>query len=127
LVQQKIKFAVRSGGRAPHAGAASIEGGVLFDMARFNQVECGFSAGVVIVGSSLRLGEVYPRLDQYQVTVVGGRAPHVCVDGLKLGHELLNPPPALGFWYYFLHVLRRSLLADRPFMVGWQSMWCITR
>jgi FAD/FMN-containing dehydrogenase len=90
LVEANARFAVRSGGHSPHANTGNIDGGVLIDMSMFDQLEYSAEAKTVTVGTGLRWGEVYPKLDLYNVTVVGGRVPHVGVGGLILGGRFLN-------------------------------------
>ncbi|KAI0598823.1 putative FAD-binding oxidoreductase [Biscogniauxia sp. FL1348] len=88
LVAEDVHFAVRSGGHSPAPLGANINDGVLVDMSKFNAVEYDVSRNVAVVGSGLRWGEVYRQLDQYNVTVVGGRILDVGVGGLALGSGL---------------------------------------
>ena len=85
LQQNKIKFAIRSGGHLPSPDAANIDDGVLIDLGGFDKVEYNSERGVATIGSGLRWGEVYTQLDQFNVTVVGGRVLDVGVGGLILG------------------------------------------
>ncbi|KAI0852738.1 putative FAD-binding oxidoreductase [Daldinia vernicosa] len=73
LVQSKVKFAIRSGGHSPDPQAANIDGGILIDLSGFNTVDYDASTNTVIVGSGLTWGDLYAQLDQFNVTVVGGR------------------------------------------------------
>ncbi|TGJ87169.1 hypothetical protein E0Z10_g1588 [Xylaria hypoxylon] len=88
LSQSGVHFAIRSGGHSPAPLGANINDGVLFDMSGFNSVEYDAQLGVAIVGTGMRWGEVYRHLDQYNVTVVGGRIVEVGVGGLTLGSGL---------------------------------------
>ncbi|KAI1390546.1 putative FAD-binding oxidoreductase [Hypoxylon trugodes] len=88
VVDWGVEFAVRSGGHSVVPGAANINGGVLIDLANFNTVEYNADQQVAVVGSGLRWKEVYTSLDQYNVTVVGGRVLDVGVGGLTLGGGL---------------------------------------
>lgn len=66
-------------------GFANTNGGVLIDMSRFNDVKYIAEDNVAVIGTGLRWGEVYPELDQYNVTVVGARVLGVGVGGFMLG------------------------------------------
>jgi FAD/FMN-containing dehydrogenase len=85
LVVNHVQFAIRSGGHSPNPGFANINNGVLIDMSLFNQVHYDASHNVALVGSGLTWGTVYTTLEQYNVTVVGGRVLDVGVGGLMLG------------------------------------------
>lgn len=68
---------------------ANINNGVLFDMSGFNSVEYYAHRRVAVVGTGSRWSDVYHYLDQYDVTVVGGRILEVGVGGLTLGSGCL--------------------------------------
>lgn len=87
LAAARTSFAIRSGGHSPHLGASNIGDGVLLDMSEFNGQMYDPQTGSVKVGTGLRWGQVYTYLEQYQVTVVGGRVDDVGVGGLTLGGE----------------------------------------
>ena len=63
------------------------------------------------LGPGGRWGDVYATLDPYEVSVVGGRIPHVGVGGLILGGlaALLKLAPLLLTWVSFRWLL--SLLS----------------
>jgi FAD/FMN-containing dehydrogenase len=61
-------------------------------MSGFNKVEYDAGNKVAVVGTGMRWGEVYRSLDQYNVTVVGGRILDVGVGGLLLGSMCLLIP-----------------------------------
>ncbi|KAI1350195.1 putative FAD-binding oxidoreductase [Xylaria sp. FL0043] len=88
LAQRGVHFAIRSGGHSPAPLGANINDGVLFDMSGFNSVRYDAQQGVAVVGTGMRWGDVYRHLDQYNVTVVGGRILEVGVGGLTLGSGL---------------------------------------
>ncbi|GAW18379.1 hypothetical protein ANO14919_078540 [Xylariales sp. No.14919] len=88
LARSGVHFAIRSGGHSPAPLGANINDGVLFDMSGFNSVEYDAQLGVAVVGTGMRWGDVYRHLDQYNVTVVGGRILGVGVGGLTLGSGL---------------------------------------
>ncbi|KAJ8130695.1 hypothetical protein O1611_g2930 [Lasiodiplodia mahajangana] len=58
-------------------------------------VEYHAGQGVAVVGTGLRWGDVYHYLDQYNVTVVGGRILQVGVGGLTLGSKSLPTPNSI--------------------------------
>lgn len=88
VVGWNVKFAVRSGGHSVVIGAANINGGVLIDTVKFNTVDYDADKSVAVVGTGLRWKQVYASLDQYNVTVAGGRVLDVGVGGLILGGGL---------------------------------------
>lgn len=94
LAQVGVHFAIRSGGHSPAPFGANINDGVLFDMSGFNSVEYDPRRGAAVVGTGMRWGDVYRHLDQYNVTVVGGRILQVGVGGLTLGSRCSLPTPA---------------------------------
>jgi FAD/FMN-containing dehydrogenase len=54
-------------------------------MSRFNEVTYNAEEGTATVGMGLTWDVVYNELQQYNVSVVGGRAPGVGVGGFSLG------------------------------------------
>lgn len=78
-------FAVRSGGHAHVAGAASLQGGVVIDMSSLNEVTPSADGTSVVIGAGARWGHVYNILEQRGLAVVGGRASDVGVGGFTLG------------------------------------------
>lgn len=91
IVAGNASFAIRSGGHNPAPGAANIDNGVLIDMSGFNGIEYDAESNVVMIGAGLRWDAVYSQLEQYNVTVVGGRVLDVGVGGLILGGKLYDP------------------------------------
>lgn len=91
ITKEKAKFAIRSGGHNPALGAAATEGGVLVDLSNFDTLSYDAANNLAQLGVGRRWGEVYDYLDQYQVTVVGGRVLDVGVGGLILGCEWHSP------------------------------------
>jgi FAD/FMN-containing dehydrogenase len=83
----RIPFAVRSGGHSPNPGWASLESGILIDLAELNGMTISEDRKTFSVGPGARWGQVYDFLDPYDVTVVGGRVPQVGVGGLLLGGQ----------------------------------------
>jgi FAD/FMN-containing dehydrogenase len=85
LVSSNVSFAIRSGGHSPHHGFANIDNGVLIDMSRLSAIKYEAEKSTVTVGVGLKWGDLYTYLEQYHVTVVGGRIMDVGVGGLNLG------------------------------------------
>ncbi|KAK6958328.1 hypothetical protein Daesc_001127 [Daldinia eschscholtzii] len=85
LVEGNVSFAVRSGGHSPSPGAANIDKGVLIDLSKFNAVDYDAENNVASIGAGQKWENVYRQLDQFNVTVVGGRVLDVGVGGLILG------------------------------------------
>ena len=69
----------------PSPGAANINNGVLIDMSQFNQVVYDSVRSLATIGAGQQWENVYSQLDQFNVTVVGGRVLDVGVGGLILG------------------------------------------
>ncbi|OTB15926.1 hypothetical protein K445DRAFT_317555 [Daldinia sp. EC12] len=88
LVEGNVNFAVRSGGHSPSPGAANIDKGVLIDLSKFNAVDYDAENKVASIGAGQKWENVYRQLDQFNVTVVGGRVLDVGVGGLMLGGGL---------------------------------------
>ena len=87
LTTSNVNFAIRSGGHSPSPRAANINNGVLIDMSQFDQVTYDVANCLATIGAGQTWGSVYNTLDQYNVTVVGGRVLDVGVGGLILGGE----------------------------------------
>ena len=83
-----MRFAVRSGGHAPEAGFANVEGGVVVDLSWIDEVVVSDDRTQTMIGSGARWGDVYRRLDMLGVAVAGGRSADVGVGGLALGGRL---------------------------------------
>jgi FAD/FMN-containing dehydrogenase len=83
-----VKFAIRSGGHSPSPFAANTDDGVLIDTSLLSTKEYNAKDQIVKIGTGLKWGDVYSYLDEYQLTVVGGRVLDVGVGGLILGSGL---------------------------------------
>ena len=81
----RCPFAVKSGGHAAFKGASNIEGGVTIDLVKLNQVDLSSDKKTTKVGAGCRWLDVYRKLDQQGVSVVGGRVADIGVGGLTLG------------------------------------------
>lgn len=84
-------FAVRSGGRSPVPGAASIEGGILIDLSLFREVTPSKDRNSVVIGAGAKWIHVSTILDEKGLAVVGGRNSAVGVGGLTSGGTLMLP------------------------------------
>ncbi|KAI1656397.1 hypothetical protein F4813DRAFT_390764 [Daldinia decipiens] len=88
ILDANVSFAVRSGGHCPHHSCANSDGGVLIDMANFDQLDFKQEGQVATVGLGLTWGEIYTYLESYQHVVVGGRILDVGVGGSTFGSGL---------------------------------------
>ncbi|KIK57952.1 hypothetical protein GYMLUDRAFT_171900 [Collybiopsis luxurians FD-317 M1] len=84
LGKTSTPFAVKGGGHTSNPGFSSTSG-VQISLDNFAGVVYDKNAGTVTIGASLVWDEVYLALEQYGVTVLGGRFPSVGVAGLLLG------------------------------------------
>ncbi|KAJ6258555.1 Bifunctional solanapyrone synthase [Drechslerella dactyloides] len=81
-------FNVVSGGHSSIKGWANVQNGVLISTADLDEVTIQSSRNgpnYVQVGAGQRWGEVYKRLDEQKLMVLGGRMSSVGVSGLTLG------------------------------------------
>lgn len=90
-------FAVRSGGHSPVSGAASMDGGVVIDLSKFNNITLSEDEKSIDVGSGCRWGAISRLLDARGLAVVGGRNSHVGVGGLLLAGGISFFSPQYGF------------------------------
>ena len=77
-------FAVRSGGCNPGLGAATVENGVMIDLSLLSEVTPAADGRTVTVGAGAKWLDVYKKLDEKNLVVVGGRNAPVGVGGLTL-------------------------------------------
>lgn len=91
------RFAIRSGGHTPFAGAANIDNGVTVDLSRLNSVTLSSDGGVAHVGAGTRWIQVYQKLDPLNLTVVGGRVAGIGVGGFLTGGGLSYLGPSHGW------------------------------
>lgn len=69
----------------PSPLAANINDGILIDMSLFTGISYDPGSHVATIGTGQIWRNVYNHLEQYNVTVVGGRVLEVGVGGLILG------------------------------------------
>jgi FAD/FMN-containing dehydrogenase len=82
-----VLFAVRGGGQSPVPGGASAKGGVLIDLALFQEVTVSDDRESVVLGAGVRWVDALRTLDEKGLMVVGGRSSDVGVAGFILGGE----------------------------------------
>ncbi|KAF1833324.1 FAD-binding domain-containing protein [Decorospora gaudefroyi] len=91
------KFAIRSGGHTPYAGAANIEDGVTLDLKYLSAVEYDAGTKVVNVGPAAQWNDVFDTLEPLGRMTTGGRSSTVGVGGLTLGGGISYFSPEHGF------------------------------
>jgi FAD/FMN-containing dehydrogenase len=69
----RCPFAVKGGGHAAFPNASNIDGGITVSMHKFDQVDVSDDKTAVNVGPGLRWVDVYERLEEHDVGVLGGR------------------------------------------------------
>lgn len=84
-------FAIRSGGYSPVPGAASVGGGALIDLSRFDDVTPSADGSTVAIGAGARWSGVSKILDEKGLAVAGCRNSAVGVGGMILGGECIVP------------------------------------
>ena len=67
------------------AGASNIQSGLTIDLARLNQIQVSQDKTLTQVGAGNHWIDVYSRLVEQQLTVIGGRVAGIGVGGLTLG------------------------------------------
>jgi hypothetical protein len=95
--KEACKFAVRSGGHGSIPDSANIEGGVTIDLRELNSIDVNVDAGTVSVGAGNTWGSVYTKLDEVDLSVVGGRGADIGVGGLVLGGGVSYFSPRYGW------------------------------
>ncbi|KAI9764139.1 MAG: hypothetical protein M1840_008699 [Geoglossum simile] len=80
----KCPFAVKSGGHAPFAGASNIQGGIIIDLSSLKGIQVSSDKKTTQVGAGNRWVDVYGKLDQMGLSVVGGRVSGIGVGGLTI-------------------------------------------
>lgn len=91
------KFAIKGQGHAPAAGFANIDGGVTIDMTGLNSTTLNDGHSVAHVGAGAAWLTVYKYLDQYNVSIAGGRNGLVGVGGLLVGGGISHFSPRVGW------------------------------
>ncbi|KAF2210757.1 hypothetical protein CERZMDRAFT_113255 [Cercospora zeae-maydis SCOH1-5] len=91
-----VRFAVRSGGHSPEAGFASIANGVTIDMGLFDGISIAPDRLSATIGVGARWKNVYSKLEDTDLAMVGGRNANVGVGGLVLGGGISFFSPRFG-------------------------------
>ncbi|KAG2356935.1 hypothetical protein BDR07DRAFT_1299082 [Suillus spraguei] len=84
LGQTQTPFGIKSGGHAANAGFSSTPG-VQIAMYSFSDVVYNSTTQTATVGTGLLWDDVYVKLEQYGVTVVGAKVTAIGVGGVALG------------------------------------------
>ncbi|KAL5363590.1 hypothetical protein BJX96DRAFT_187108 [Aspergillus floccosus] len=84
LVDAEAKFAVRGGGHMGIRGSNNIDNGVLVVMSNLTTMKLSSDQSVLSLGPAYRWEDVYSYLQQYDLSVAGGRLGPVGVPGLLL-------------------------------------------
>jgi FAD/FMN-containing dehydrogenase len=90
-------FAIKGQSHMPAAGFANINGGITIDMTKLKSVSLNKDHSVASVGSGAKWLDAYTYLDQFNVTVAGGRNGLVGVGGLTLGGGISYFGPRVGW------------------------------
>ncbi|KAK5131636.1 hypothetical protein LTR08_000763 [Meristemomyces frigidus] len=85
LTMQNVSFAIASGGHSSVTGASNIDVGVALDLSSIAHVELLEPESAVWLGVGAHWADVYATLEQYGLTVSGGRVADVGVGGYVLG------------------------------------------
>ncbi|CAN9290608.1 unnamed protein product [Alternaria alternata] len=93
---KSCKFAIRSAGHTPYAGASNIEDGVTLDLRYLNTVQYDAKNTLVKVGPAATWDDVYNVLEPLNVMTSGGRSSTVGVGGLTLGGGVSYFSPGRG-------------------------------
>ena len=105
---QGSQFVVKSGGHGTFAGLSNIDGGVVIDLGQMKSFVIGGTAkgkGVTF-GPGFRWGEIYSRLEEEGLAILGGRVAHVGVGGLTLGGILPQSQKTPFFDNGYSHTLQ---------------------
>ncbi|TVY42553.1 Bifunctional solanapyrone synthase [Lachnellula subtilissima] len=90
-------FAIRSGGVNPGLGVSTVQDGVMVDLSKFCEVMPAIDGSTVTVGTGAKWIDVYKRLDEEGLVVIGGRNSPVGVGGLTLQGGISFYSPRFGF------------------------------
>ena len=94
---RECKFAIKGQGHAPAAGFANVDGGVTIDMTGLNSTALNADRSIAQVGAGAAWLSVYEYLDQYNISVAGGRNGNVGVGGLLVGGGISHFSPRVGW------------------------------
>lgn len=90
-------FAVKSGGHSTYSTGSNVENGIIINLSRLSDINVSEDQKSVTVGSGCRFGEVYSKLEGFNLSCVGGRVSSVGVGGLVLGGMVYYSRPSTYF------------------------------
>ncbi|KAH8179480.1 FAD binding domain-containing protein [Sarocladium implicatum] len=85
LKQTECNWAVRGGGHMTWAGASNIDEGVTIDLGLMKDITYSADTKIARIGAGALWGDAYAALEEYGVTLPGGRTSSVGVVGFLLG------------------------------------------
>ncbi|KAK1239864.1 hypothetical protein MKX08_007306 [Trichoderma sp. CBMAI-0020] len=97
LTATNATFNVKSGGFSRFAGASSIDGGVLVDLARMNKVQFLPTGGTMMAGPAAKFYGIYRRFDDKKMAGIGPKNGDLSVAGYFLGCGFSFYPQHSGF------------------------------
>lgn len=123
LVEEQCHFAVKSGGHSRIPNSSNSDGGVTIDLARISAVEINEKDGTAKIGSGALWLDVYKKLEEKDLMVVGGRVADVGVGGFILGGKF-QQLCACRQWYSYLSqvALASSLRSTAGHLITWLNM-----
>ena len=95
-------FAIKGGGHGRLLNQSNQENGVTIDLARINHVNVADDHASADLGAGLKWKEAYSRLEQHNLTVVGGRVGSVGDGGLLMGGNVLPRDRCAIYSFNFL-------------------------
>ncbi|CAK4034243.1 bifunctional solanapyrone synthase-like [Lecanosticta acicola] len=81
----RCPFAVKSGGHGAFQGASNIPEGITIDLSALNDLQVDHDNKITRTGTGNRWEDVYAKLDEMHLAVIGGRNGDIGVGGLTLG------------------------------------------
>ena len=97
------------------AGASNIQGGLTIDLANLNQIQISQDRTLTRVGAGNRWIDVYSKLEEQQLAVIGGRVAGIGVGGLTLGGTIRCNHQS---WRQTTYIYRWDILLLRPSRLG---------
>ncbi len=90
-------FSIRGVGHISNPGLTSNDGGVVICLSKLKDLSLSEDKSTASLGPGLNWLEVYASLEEYDLTVTGGRVPTVGVPGILLGGDLSFQNSEYGF------------------------------
>jgi hypothetical protein len=85
-----LDVAVKGGGTNTMSGLSSCDAGIVIDLARLNHVKVSEDKKTVAVGGGALWGDVYSKIEDHHIVVVGANVWSVGVGGLLVGGGYSN-------------------------------------